>query len=100
MLHHASLQASLAGADWRVLRCRGRASCVRPVGFLKEGPAQDTQSTDIAAKKAATKVAVFSSGKTCGPLSGRGGEWLSGVVWGEVGAALVVFHSDVPDWWL
>lgn len=31
ILHHASLQTSVAGADWRVLRCRGRASCVRPV---------------------------------------------------------------------
>lgn len=48
-------------------RQQRRPVCVKPVSFLQDGPktTQDATGsiTDLAAKKSATKVAVFSSGK-------------------------------------
>jgi hypothetical protein len=49
----------------RLVRCsRGRATCVRPINFRDDRAAeQQAQGTNVAAKKTATKVAVFSSGE-------------------------------------
>jgi len=110
MLHHASLHSSVAGADRRVLRCRGRASCVRPVGFLKEAAAHATQSTEIAAKKAATKnkmrvnknqhtkVVVFSSGKIPSGARWGGGAERCGV--GELGTTVLMWSLPLFVWLL
>jgi hypothetical protein len=50
---------------------RGRQVCVRPVNFREDGAeAQPTQGTDLAAKKAATKITVFSSGAPQQPGEG------------------------------
>jgi hypothetical protein len=49
---------------------KGRQVCVRPVNFRENGSeAQQAQGIDLAAKKAATKITVFSSGK---PRTARG----------------------------
>jgi hypothetical protein len=49
----------------RLVRCsRGRATCVSPINFRDDKAAeQQTQGTDLASKKTATKLTVFSSGE-------------------------------------
>lgn len=74
-----TLSSSTHPAAARFVRCsRSRQTCVRPVNFKEDGAdAQQAQGTDLAAKKAATKVAVFSSGA---PVR----HWQQVLAWGQM----------------